>query len=150
MGSTIIDKDLGWKQIKKQLSILNEMEVASGLFGTESPNPETNVAYRGIINEVGHDNTPARPFTRQAFDSNKNATNKFTDIQYNKVLAGTSTTVKMLNRLGVYTSDQIKRTITTGNFAPNSPVTIAIKGSTSPLINTGEMRQAENYKIRKR
>ena len=158
MSSKIIDKDLGWKNIKKQLRALKDKEVASGLFGNEEKNPETNISFRGIVNEYGTESAgknknitiPARPFTQQAYETNKRNIYKFIDTNYSLVLTGRQTTEKMLNRLGIYHSDQIKDSITTGDFTANAPSTIARKGSSKPLIDSGEMRQKTTYVIRKR
>lgn len=42
----------------------------------------------------------------------------------------------------------VKQAITEGDWVPNSPATIAIKGSDKPLIDTSHMRNSATYVVR--
>ena len=37
--------------------------------------------------------------------------------------------------------------LTNGNWKPNAPLTIELKGSSHPLIDTGQMRQSITYVV---
>ena len=52
-----------------------------------------------------------------------------------------------LARLGIQAADDIRSEITSLSLPANSPVTIAIKGSSNPLIDTGEMRAAVTHQV---
>ena len=52
-----------------------------------------------------------------------------------------------LAKLGIKAQGMIQSEITSLSSPPNSPVTIALKGSSNPLIDSGEMRQAVSFKI---
>ena len=54
-----------------------------------------------------------------------------------------------LNRAGLLGANAAKRWFTDprNNWAPNSPATIARKGSDSPLIDTGQMRRSITYLV---
>lgn len=51
---------------------------------------------------------------------------------------------------GMVGRDACKAYIRGGNLAPNSPVTIARKGSSKPLIDTGSMLESISYAVRKK
>ncbi len=55
----------------------------------------------------------------------------------------------ILSRLGIRVQGDIQSTITSLQSPPNSPVTIALKNSANPLIDTGEMRQKVTYSVEK-
>ena len=52
-----------------------------------------------------------------------------------------------LRLLGDRASAAIKDEIVKGTFAPNSPLTIRIKGSSRPLMRFGDMRRAVTYQL---
>jgi hypothetical protein len=104
-----------------------------------------NVAQYAAKNEFGSfsEHIPSRPFMRTTFigDSmkqiQKTAQRIFTEV------AETNRGAKeALEKLGLFIAGAIQRNIVKGNFKPNSPVTIARKGSSKPLIDTGTMRRA--------
>ena len=55
----------------------------------------------------------------------------------------------ILSRLGILAQGDVQSTITSLSSPPNSPVTIKLKGSSSPLIDTGEMRARVSYSVEK-
>jgi hypothetical protein len=52
-----------------------------------------------------------------------------------------------LGQMGVAT---VRSTITSGTFVPNSPITIANKGSSHPLMNLGILRKSVSYLVREK
>lgn len=52
-------------------------------------------------------------------------------------------------RIAIKAKDRVQREITDGDFAANSPATVALKGSDKPLIDSGKMRQAVDAVVRK-
>ena len=51
------------------------------------------------------------------------------------------------NLLGAYAADVIQQRIVDLKDPPNSPVTILLKGSSNPLIDTGHMRQSVTWVV---
>ena len=51
------------------------------------------------------------------------------------------------SRVGNYGASQVKRGIVNGNFTPNSPLTIARKGSSKPLIDKGDLVGSITYQV---
>jgi len=97
---------------------------------------------------------PERPFLRNAMDNNRGK------YQANMVIAGQHVTEAIakgsdpaaamrqaLSKLGIMAQGDIQEEITSLSSPPNSPTTIRLKGSSNPLIDSGEMRAAVTWKI---
>lgn len=92
---------------------------------------------------------PERPFMRNAA---RNNLNKYLDSMRkaaSQIVVGKATLQGVLNKLGIMMVGDIQSEISSGAFAPNSPVTIERKGSSRPLVDSGEMRQKVTYKVDK-
>jgi hypothetical protein len=103
----------------------------------------------GAVQEFGAPKRgiPERPFMRQSFDKNVLKIKKVQDELYSRVLKNTITVKKGLDTLGEVFTRLVKEEITSGNFKPNAPSTIARKNrskpsatTSRPLIDTGQMR----------
>lgn len=55
----------------------------------------------------------------------------------------------MLGAAGVRLVNEAFETSGWGNWTPNSPITIAQKGSALPLVNTGKLKQSITYEVEK-
>lgn len=64
-----------------------------------------------------------------------------------KLLRGETGLRTVLSKLGIKAQGDIQAEITSLSNPPNSPVTIALKGSSNPLIDSGEMRGAVTWKV---
>lgn len=92
---------------------------------------------------------PERPFMRQAFRSNKAKYGKAMKFAAPSILNGTVSMLTVLTQLGQLGALDVQDSITSLRSPPNSELTILIKGSSNPLIDTGEMRQSVTYKVDK-
>lgn len=87
---------------------------------------------------------PERPFMIPA--GNK-AANKTINITVQSIAGGMDES-QALSRAGIMLKNAIQREITNLKEPPNSPYTIAKKGSSNPLIDTGLMRSKVEWKLR--
>ena len=87
---------------------------------------------------------PERPFIIPAA---KKAANKTINITIQSIAGGMDES-QALSRAGIMFKNAIAREITNIKEPPNSPYTIAKKGSSNPLIDTGKMRASVNWKLR--
>lgn len=74
-------------------------------------------------------------------DAQADATAQMKDVAKNP----RRTAKKMLDRLGIAGENLVQEAFNTrgfGNWKPNAPVTIALKGSDAPLIDTAQLRHA--------
>jgi hypothetical protein len=106
-----------------------------------------NMAEIAAANEYGTDKIPARPFMSTSYDENLPTINRALEGEYNKIVQGKSTVKLSLSKMGEYMKGLIVKKINEIQSPPNSPRTIALKGSSKPLIDFGQMRQAVTYKV---
>lgn len=98
-------------------------------------------------NEFGTNKIPARSFMRTSFDENVQRVVNIITAEYEKILDGQSTVRKSLNAIGLYGVDLVQQKIRAIRYPPNSPRTIAIKKSSKPLIDFGQMIQSVRHKV---
>ena len=69
----------------------------------------------------------------------------------NEVTSGKLKGASAYETLGMLIADDIKGVMNTSSlFTPNAPSTVKRKGKNTPLIDTGELRDAVDYKVYKR
>lgn len=90
---------------------------------------------------------PERPFMRNTMRKNRNKYKASMLKAAKAIILGTSSLRTVLSKLGILAQGDIQSEITSLRSPPNSPVTIALKGSSNPLIDTGAMRQAVTWKL---
>lgn len=91
---------------------------------------------------------PPRPFLRSTFDAKKSEWNALLMRMAPLVLAGKLTVEQALELLGQRASADVRRRITSGsNFTPNAPSTIRRKGSSRPLVDTGQLVNSISYVV---
>lgn len=104
--------------------------------------PVTNVA---LWNEYGTaTGVPERPFFRQAIAQAEAPLLETVHAAYDPV---TGLTTRDLARMGETMVRLIQDSIRKGDWSPNAPATVALKGSSQPLIDTGFMRRSVTYKV---
>ncbi len=157
MGHTSViveEKDMGWKRIKRETKKFQNSATYIGYFSNGAGGPDSNVAARALINETGYitkrggsvHKVTGRPFMKRTFSTNKKKINQRIDVEYNNVLKGKYTAKQAISRIGAWYVGRTKVMIKTGSFAPNKPATIREKGSSKPLIDTGEMWRATTHR----
>lgn len=153
----IQDIDLGYKAIQKEVSLLAKSYVLVGFQEGSKTKSQTMGARQkegglsmpeiAASNEFGTRFIPARPFMSTSFDENRAQINLAILGEYRKILDGKSTAKKSLGLLGQYMVGLIQKKIRAIVFPPNSPRTIAIKKSSKPLIDFGQMIQSVREKV---
>ncbi len=90
---------------------------------------------------------PERPFMRNSVRGNKGKYKTAMKVSAKAILNGTGSVAGDLQKLGILAQGDMQEELTSLSSPPNSPVTIALKGSSKPLVDTGEMRQAITFKV---
>jgi hypothetical protein len=108
-----------------------------------------SLAMVAAVHEFGspEQGIPERSFLRGGI---RRATPKLNAVNIDslrKVLLGKMTIEQAVEKLGVVAAGEVKREFVVGTFVPNKPATIARKGSSRPLIDTGSLRQAVTYVV---
>lgn len=142
MSVTVVDK--GYKAIMSEVDLLNKLSVNVGI---QSESGE-GVAERAFFNEYGTRTIPERSFMRTAFDESLPDINNTVDRLVSGVMSAKIAAQTAANVLGERHQGQIKAKIKSGTFTPNAESTIARKGSSKPLIDTGEMLNSIRYEVK--
>ncbi len=148
--SRVEDRDLGWKAIKARIRSLNGRLVDNGFpedGKTSGRYSMVQMADVAAKNEFGSGSAPARSFLRSSFDSG--IKNTFRAIKKNVELVGRGTisAENAMQNLGKFSVRQIRKRIQFGRFTPLAPATIAKKGHSTPLLETGQMFETVQFKV---
>ena len=168
--TTFVYKDLGLDRIKHELHTLSRGMVCVGWPGQTKihqpvnhmrgtiggvrarprPRPPLDVATLAVIHEFGSpkNNIPARPVMRQTNQRHSRELQSIMPALLRRIYAGRILPSKALAQLGVFWEGKIKQTFRDGVFVPLRPATIARKGSSKPLIDSGQLRQSVTSIIR--
>lgn len=92
---------------------------------------------------------PSRPFMRDAFDANSKEYATLLAQGWSAVASGKGSFEGALTEAGILADNDMKRSLTDLSSPPNAPATIALKGSSNPLIDTGVMRNAISFEIKR-
>lgn len=145
---------------KVQLSLRGPKKVKVGLVAGEA---DSDNIMKGIYNEFGTKGSgkgfktprgggfggpiPERPFLRNAMRDNRAKYKNDMKANGRKLLLGQTSLQTVLSMLGIMAEGDVQASLTSLSSPPNSPVTIAIKGSANPLIDTGELKNSIKYKV---
>lgn len=142
------------KHRKLGASLSGPSKVKVGFPAGEADQDNINKA---IWNEFGTDGgasggawggpIPERPFMRNAMRDNRNAYRAAMKAAAAKILRGDAEMRPVLSKLGILAQGDIQEEITALSTPANSPTTVELKGSSNPLIDSGEMRGAVTWKI---
>lgn len=92
---------------------------------------------------------PARPFMREGGPAAIKATEPVAAVMVRAVNRGKASKEDALTEMGPFAQAAFQTTITDGAWEPNSPVTVQLKGSSQPLIDTGLMRNSLTWIVRR-
>lgn len=110
---------------------------------------EFTIAEVALVNEYGL-GVPERSFLRSFVEENR----EMIDEDFRKATAAVlrlqMSFEQAANILGVKYAAMIQKRITTHIPPPNAPSTVAAKGSSTPLIDTGILRASITYQLKKR
>ena len=167
IGVRIKDKDRGYKKMLKRVLAQQPKEVSVGIFDSEAskileePLPEgvgdTAPVTRGVqltvgeiaeIHEYGLGNSPERSFIRAWVDEDPGKIRTAMTRLLESVIKGSRTKEQAMNLFGQWAVGQMQKRIAAGISPPLSRVTILRKGSSVPLIDTGQLRASITYRVR--
>ncbi len=129
------------------LEQLSSLTVDVGFLDSGSYPNGISVAEVAAVNEYGTSSIPSRPFMQQMADNHAEDV-KRRAVSMGKSLASGASVEAELESLGEAAVKLVQDTIESGSFTPNSPATMARKGSSTPLIDTGLMKDSVTYEVR--
>jgi hypothetical protein len=149
--SSTEDKDRGRKLLLKQLDLMDGAHADVGLFHDVKDGAadygELSVAQIGAVHEFGSENIPERSWLRSNHDARIGKYNERLDRLYSRILQGKATVVASLTGFAEQVAGDVRRNITKIRTPPNAPATVAKKGSSNPLIDTGTMRNSVRGRV---
>lgn len=130
----------------KVVKLLNSSGFFStGVHGTEGGQPEgeegETVASVAAKAEFGL-GQPQRSWLRAWFDENKDEVMAQLNRQLQAAITNGETYEWAMERVALWVQADIQRRIRDGILPENSPITIALKGSSTPLIDSGLFRSS--------
>lgn len=149
VDTQIIHKDHGKRALEVALKRLMGSHSKVGFLRGGARDPKNNfpIAQQAAVHEYGSPSQgiPARPFMQQTWDRNLAELRRIQDGLLSRLYKGTTTPEQMVKQVGIWYKGRVQATITTGDFRPLKPATIARKKSSKPLIDTGLMRASVNH-----
>jgi hypothetical protein len=143
-----------WRALRARLSGLDRARVKVGIIGAQASeeHAETGAtnAEIGAAHEFGTATIPERSWLRSTFrDQRKREQLRRLQARLLRdIMNGKITVEQAMGLLGAWGMGAVKATITRdGHFAPLKPATIARKGSSKPLIDTGQIVGAITWAV---
>lgn len=123
--------------------------VRVGLPDTPHAQAQLTIAEIGAIHEFGapRANIPERPFLHPAMREGADQIERLSKVLLFELQNGETTKDVALESLGLLGVRLVQEKIREGEFVPLKPATIARKGSSKPLIDTGQMIQSVTFQI---
>jgi len=136
--------------VRRALSASGVERVAVGFFSTARYPDGTPVAQVALQNEYGFHAPggapiPARPFFRQALGA---VEGDVVRLVARRVDSDTMVaTPQLADEVGTLVAGAVQQRIVDLREPPNAPLTVARKGSSNPLIDTGQMRLSVTWRV---
>jgi hypothetical protein len=141
--------DRGWKSIQRELNEANSKVVAVGVLnGAE---PHVGGATLGEVatwNHYGTSTIPARPFIVGPIDAKQTEIRSLIERLVKGISLGKVGADQALDLLGQKLRDTCVSAINAREFEPNAESTIARKGSSTPLVDTGQLKGSITFEVR--
>ena len=128
----------------------HKVKKSKGKGSKSAPKAETaGVAYIGAVHEFGcpEKGIPERPWLRPGIRSGKDDYTQLNRINIIRILKGEITPQIALRQLGAMAVGKVQRYIRAGHFLPLKQKTIDRKGSSAPLIDSGQMIQSMTFEV---
>lgn len=113
------------------------------------PSGDLNVASIGFAHEFGTAIIPERSFMRSTTKEKKKEIVKLQGKLLKKVQSGEMSTEKALGLVGAFVAGLMSKKIVDIKSPANSPTTIVRKGSSNPLVDTGQLKNSITWEVNK-
>ena len=160
MASELRVIDRGWRDIVNNINALNDAVVKVGFptggevaartrrgSGHEPYENIPDVATIAFWNEFGTSRMDERPFMRNAFQKAFPRLIRLRNRLYGKVVDGRMSAEEAMGTLGELLVAQTRREIRALRTPENAQSTVNRKGSSNPLIDTGQMIQSVQQQV---
>ena len=136
----------------ERMKSLGEPKVYIGIpASTNARQGSSNNATLAATHELGAPSRgiPARPFLIPTMQNNADKYVRLMAQGFKTALQDKTKADEVYEKIGLVASSDVKDYIVSGQFVPLKQSTIDRKGSSKPLIDTGELRNSISYEVRK-
>ena len=156
-GKNFYDRDLGYgkmmtefKAAKGESAVFVGFLRSSGTHKAKDKGKPITMAQLGAVHEFGSSDgkIPERSFMRSAVDANHGKLESLIAKLSGQVMDGLMAKKKALGILGETVKQLMKNKIVGGLQPPLKPATIQAKGSSKPLIDTGQLVNSLEWEVR--
>ncbi len=148
--NSVKDTDHGWKELSDRIkeAAKSPYVVSVGIHEADDEDYDNGETLLDIAekHEFGL-GVPRRSFLVDWFDANESANKKLVSQLGRLVVSGELELEDALDQLGLKFVGEIQKRIKEGIDPPNSAGTIARKGSSTPLIDTGQLWSAIRHEV---
>lgn len=156
MAASVRIKDLGFEAIKKRLLALNKSFVTVGVHQEQNIRQGAdgatgaNMSLIAWVQEFGTSDgrIPERSYMRSTIDEEQERIASLIKKGVVSITVDRMSQRQALSIVGQFVQTAIQKKITSLRDPPNTPSTIAQKGSSNPLIDTGQLRASIQYDVR--
>jgi len=120
---------------------------AANEFGAKIPKRQARFGDLDDENPVGWVIIPERSYLRAWFDENVDALQATMERLIGQVVEGKISGRAALETIGGYVATHVQAYMVDLKTPPNAPSTIARKGSSNPLIDTGQLKDAITWRV---
>lgn len=138
--------DMGIDKVLENVMELGGKQVKVGIQAGSGSHDGVDILDIAIYNHFGTRNIPSRPFVSDCFDKNQGQISEAKKRIVYRVMEGMPASTG-LAQLGQWYQDVLKGHIRNGGWVPNAPATVKRKGSSRPLIDTGQLVNSVRWKI---
>lgn len=133
----------------KRIAKGKRAQITVGVHDTEgaATSGGATIADIAAFNEFGTERIPARSFIRAWADESIAENKRILSAIARNVVTGKATAEQGLDQAGLRFVGEIQNRISNGVQPPNAPSTIARKGSSTPLIDTGQLRSSIRHRV---
>ena len=149
MSVSVTDDNDLWLAIENDLEQMDGASVQVGFLSGDLREDDASLTQAQVAawNEYGNERIPERPFMRPAIAENKGNIADMQEVGYSNVIRQRSSVTREMKKIGTFVQGKIQKKIRDVKTPENADSTIASKGSSNPLIDTGSMRQAVSYEV---
>lgn len=135
--------------LSQEFEVLVGVPASAGMHAAKEGEAPQTMASIAAVNEFGSADgrIPARPFLHPGILKGAPKFTRLAEIDLPDIIQGTQPMSRLLHRMGNLGVTLVQQEIDSVHVPPNAPYTIAKKGSSKPLIDTGALRQSINYEI---
>jgi hypothetical protein len=145
----VVVDDRKWRDLAARVANVDAFRVKVGvLAGSGEDANGTSYVEIAAFQEFGTSTLPERSFVRATFRDNPAEVAKVCERLCKAIVLKGMNVTQALELLGQWAAARVRRTITSNAVRPpDAPATIAAKGSSTTLVDTGGLVNAVSYEV---